>query len=150
LAGVSPVLTRPRPQDARTRLGRDIALLVAGGLAALAVIIGVSAAVEGPVYVDRISIRNATPYAIDVEVANGDRDGWTNLGSVSPDERHDFGAVVDKGDRWVVRVSSAGIDGGQLEVGREQLARRGWEITVGDETSGRLAENGATSAPPRG
>jgi hypothetical protein len=149
LARVSPVLTRPRPQDARTRFGRDIALLVAGALVALAVIIGVSAAVEGPAYVDRISIRNATPYAIDVEVTNGDRDGWTNLGPVSPDERDDFRAVVDKGDRWVVRVSSAGIDGGQIEVGREQLARRNWEITIGDEISGRLAENGATSAPQR-
>jgi hypothetical protein len=149
LARVSPVLTRPRPQDARTRFGRDIALLLAGAVVALAVIIGVSAAVEGPTYVDRISIRNATPYAIDVEVSNGDRDGWTNLGPVSPNERHAFRTVVDKGDRWVVRVSSAKIDGGQVEVGRDQIARRGWEITIGDEISGRLAENGATSAPPR-
>ena len=68
---------------------------------------------------------------------------------MSPDERDDFRAVVDKGDRWVVRVSSAGIDGGQVEVGREQLARRNWEFTIGDEISGRLAENGAPSAPPR-
>jgi hypothetical protein len=149
LARVSPVLTRPRPQDARTRFGRDIALLLAGAVVALAVIIGVSAAVEGPTYVDRINIRNATPYAIDVEVSNGDRDGWTNLGPVSPNERHAFRTVVDKGDRWVVRVSSAGIDGGQVGVGRDQIARRGWEITIGDEISGRLAENGATSAPLR-
>ena len=146
---MSPVLTRPHPQDARTRFGRDIALLLTGAVVALAVIIGVSAAVEGPTYVDRISIRNATPYAIDVEVSNGDRDGWTNLGPVSPNERHAFRTVVDKGDRWVVRVSSAEIDGGQVEVGRDEIARRGWEITIGDEISGRLAENGATSAPPR-
>jgi len=146
---MSPVLTRPRPQDARTRFGRDVVLLLAGALVGIAVIIGVSAAVEGPTYIDRISIRNATTYAVDVEVTNGSRDGWTNLGPVSPNERHNFRMVVDKGDRWVVRVSSSGIDGGQVEVDRDRLARRGWEVTIGDEISERLAANGAPSAPPR-
>jgi hypothetical protein len=146
---VSPVLTRPRPQDARTRFGRDIALLLAGALVVLAVILSVSAAVESPAYVDRLTIRNATPYAVDVEVANGDRDGWVDLGPVAPNGSHDFRTVVDKGDRWVVRVSSAGIDGGHFEVGRAALARRGWVATIGDEVSGRLAANGATSPPSR-
>jgi hypothetical protein len=146
---VSPVLTRPRPQAARTRIGREITLVVAGALVALAVILGVSAAVEGPSYVDRLTIRNATSYAVEVDVTGGSRDGWLNLGPVSTGERAAFRTVVDKGDRWVVRVASAGIDGGQLEVDRADLARRGWEITIGDEVSARLAANGATPPPPR-
>jgi hypothetical protein len=145
---VSPVLTRPRPQAAPARLGREIALLAAGGLVALAVILGVSAAVEGPSYVDRVTIRNATPYAVEIGIANGDRDGWVDLGPVSPGARHDFSTVVDNGDRWVVRVSSAGIGGGQFELSRAELERRGWVVTIPDAVSARLAANGATVPAP--
>lgn len=146
---VSPVLTRPRPYAARTRIGREAVLLVAAALVAVVVIIGVLAAVEGPSYVDRITVSNETPYAVEVHVSGGDRDGWIDLGPVSPGGRHRFRTVVDKGDPWVVRIDSAGIDGGQLEVGREQLARRGWVVTLGEEVSTRLADNGATPPAPR-
>jgi hypothetical protein len=143
---VSPVLTRPHPQAAPTRLGRDLAVLVVGGLVALAIIIGVMAAVEGPTFVDRVSIENATLYTLDVEVTGADRDGWLALGLVSPGDRRAVSDVVDEGDRWVVRVSSAGIDGGEVAVSRDELERSGWVITIPDEATNRLAENGAT--PP--
>lgn len=146
---MSPVLTRPRPQAAPARLGREIALLAAAGLVALAVILGASAAVEGPSYIDRLTIHNATPYAVEIDVASGLGGARLDLGPVSPGERHDFSTVVDHGDRWVVRVSSAGIDGGQLEVSRSELERRGWVVTLSDAVSARLAANGATVATPR-
>lgn len=146
---MSPVLTRPRPHATPTQLRRDIAVLVAGVLVGLAVVFGVSAAVEGPSYVDRVTVRNDTPYAVDVQVAGADRDGWVDLGPVSPGARQDFRTVVDQGDRWVVRVSSAGTDGGQLERGRALLARDGWTVTIGDEVTARLVANGATPPAPR-
>jgi hypothetical protein len=146
---VSPVLTRPHPQAAPARLGRDFAVLVVGGLVALAVIIGVLAAVEGPTFVDRVSIRNATPYTLDVEVTGADHDGWLPLGPVSPGGDRSLRDVVDKGDRWVVRVSSAGIDGGEVVVSRGELERSGWVITIPDEATTRLAANGATPPTPR-
>jgi hypothetical protein len=146
---VSPVLTRPRPQAARARLRREIAAVAGAAVVAVAVILGVSAAVEGPSYVDRLTVRNTTPYPIQVEVSGSDRDGWLDLGPVSPGERHDFGTVVDQGGRWVVRVSSAGRSGGQLEHGRDGLARRGWVVTIDDEVGNRLAANGLTP-PARG
>jgi hypothetical protein len=146
---VSPVLTRPHSQAAPARLGRDFAMLVVGGLLALALIIGLMAAVEGPTFVDRVSIRNSTPYTLDVEVTGADRDGWLALGPVSPGGRRNLRDVVDKGDRWVVRVSSAGVDGGEVVVSREDLERSGWVITIPDETTNRLAENGATPPTPR-
>jgi hypothetical protein len=146
---VSPVLTRPHPQAAPVRLGRDFAMLVVGGLVAVAVIIGVLAAVEGPAFVDRVSIRNATPYTLDVEVTDADRDGWLPLGPVSPGDRRSLSDVVDKGDRWVVRVSSAGIDGGQVAVSRDELERNGWVITIPDDVSARLAANGLNPPSPR-
>jgi hypothetical protein len=145
---VSPVLTRPRPQAAPVRLGREIAVLVAGALVALAVILGVSAAVEGPSYVDRLTIRNDTPYALEIEVTGSDRDGWLDLGPVPPGARHDFGTVVDHGDQWVVRVSSGGTDGGQRVLSRSTLEGRGWVVTIGNDTSARLAARGATAPAP--
>jgi hypothetical protein len=145
---VSPVLTRP-PQAAPARLGRDFAKLVVGGLVALAVIIGVMAAVEGPVFVDRVSIRNPTPYTLDVQVTGADRDGWLPLGPVSPGGRLNLRDVVDKGDRWVVHVSSAGIDGGEVAVSRGELERGGWVITIPNAATSRLAANGATPSAPR-
>jgi len=146
---MSPVLTRPRPRAAPPRLGREIALLAVGGLVALAVILGVSAAVEGPSYVDRLTIHNPTPYPVEIQVADDGRDACLDLGPVSPGERHTFSTVVDHGDQWVVRISSAGIDGGQLEVNRDGLERRGWVVTIPDEVTGRLAANGATPARSR-
>jgi hypothetical protein len=140
---MTPVLTRPRPQAAPARLGREIALLAAGGLVALAVILGMSAAVEGPAYVDRVTVHNPTPYALEIQVADDGRDAWLDLGPVSSGERHTFSTVVDHGDRWVVRISSAGIDGGQFELGRAGLERRGWVVTIPDDVSARLAANGA-------
>lgn len=146
---MSPVLTRPRPQAARIRLGREAVVVAVVAIVALAVTLGVSAAVEGPSYVDRLTIRNATPYPVQVEVSGGDGGGWLDLGPVSSEERHDFRSVVDQGDRWVVRASSAGTNGGQLEFDRDKLERRGWTLTIGDEVSSRLAANGLTAPGPR-
>ena len=136
------MLTRPRPPAARVRLGREIAVVAVAALVAVAVVLGVSAAVEGPSYVDQLTIRNTASYPVEVEVSNADRDGWLDLGPVSPGERHTFRTVVDKGDRWVVRVSSAGISGGQFALDRDSLERRGWETTIPDEVGTRLAANG--------
>jgi hypothetical protein len=124
-------------------------MLAVGALLALSVIIGVMAAVEGPTFVDRLSIRNATPYTLEVEVTGADRDGWLPLGPVSPSGRLNLRDVVDKGDRWVVHVSSAGIDGGDVVVTRDALERSGWVITIPDGATSRLAANGATPPAPR-
>jgi len=143
------VLTRP-PQAAPSRLGRDVAKLVVGGVVALALIIGLMAAVEGPAFVERVSVRNPTPYVLDVQVTGADRDGWLALGPVSPGGgRLGLRDVVDKGDRWIVHVSSAGIDGGEVVVSRGALERSGWVITIPDEATNRLAANGATPPAPR-
>ncbi len=128
---MSPVLTRPRPQIAPARLGRDFAMFVVGGLVALALIDAVLAAVEGPTFVD----------------TGAQRDGWLPLGPVSPGGRLDLTDVVDTGDRWVVRVSSAGVDGGEVVMSRQALERSGWVITIPDDVSARLAANGVSPPP---
>jgi hypothetical protein len=124
-------------------------MLAVGALLALSVIIGVMAAVEGPTFVDRLSIRNATPYTLEVDVTGADRDGRLPLGPVSSGGLLNLRDVVDKGDRWIVHVSSAGIDGGEVVVTRDGLERSGWVITIPDEVTNRLAQNGATPPAPR-
>jgi ribosomal protein S1 len=130
-------------------LGRDVAALVVGGLLAVAAILAVSSALQGPAFVDQVTIRNSTPSVVDVEVTTGDRDGWLPLGPVSPGEQHDFNAVVDQGDRWVVHVSSARADGGEFVLSRTELERHGWVVTIPDEVSARLIASAATRLTPR-
>ena len=141
---MSPVLTPARPQEAPTRLGRDIAMLVVGVLLAVAVILGVLSAVQGPGYVDHVTIDNPTPYPVDVYVTGSDGGSRLALGPVSPGERHAFSTVVDQGDRWVVHVTSAGTDGGAIVLERSRLEQRRWVVTISDETASKLAANGAT------
>jgi hypothetical protein len=124
-------------------------VVLVGGLVAVALIIGVLAAVEGPAFVSRVSIDNATPYTLEVEVTGSDRDGWLALGPVSPGGRRRLSDVVDTGDRWVTRVSSAGVAGGEFVVTRDELERNGWVIAVPDAVTNRLAQNGVTPPAPR-
>jgi len=50
-----------------------------------------------PASIDRFRVVNETPYLVDIEITSNARDGWLDLGPISPGERHDFGSVVDQG-----------------------------------------------------
>jgi len=128
-------------------VGRDIAMMAAGVVLAVVIILGVLAAVQGPGYVDHVTIDNPTPYPVDVYVTGGDGGSRLALGPVSPGERHAFSSVVDQGDRWVVHVTSAGTDGGTVVLERSRLEQRRWVVTIPDETASKLAANGATAKP---
>ena len=142
---MGPVLTPAPPQEAPTRLGRNIAAAVVGGLVALALILGVSRAVQGPGVVDRLTINNPTPYPVEVSVARDSGAAGLDLGPVSPDARHAFESVLDQGDRWVVHVTSASADGGEFVVRRSDLARDNWVITIPDAVGSKLADAGVTA-----
>jgi hypothetical protein len=141
---MSPVLTPAPPQAAPTRLGRNIVVVALGALLGLAVILGVSRALEGPGRVDRVTIDNPTPYAVEIAVAESDGGGRLTLGPVSPSGRHMFEAVVDQGDRWVVHVTSARSDGGDVVVSRATLERDGWVIRIPEQVGTKLGNDGAT------
>jgi hypothetical protein len=141
---MSPVLTPAPPQEAPTRLGRNIVAVMVGGVVALAVTFGVSRAVEGPGVVDRVTIDNSTPYPVEISVAGAEGGARLALGPVSPDDRHAFASVVDQGDRWVVSVTSARSDGGEFVVRRADLEGRDWVVTIPDEVGQKLATNGST------
>jgi hypothetical protein len=141
---MSPVLSPAPPQTAPTRLGRNIAAVVVGGIVALALIFGGAQALEGPSVINRVVIDNPTAYPVEIAVAGGDGDSLLTLGPVSSGERHAFASVIDQGDRWVVHATSARTDGGAFVVRRAELERTNWVITIPDSVGSTLAANGAT------
>jgi hypothetical protein len=141
---VSPVLSPAPPQAAPTRLGRNVVAVVVGGVLALAVVLGVSQALQGPDLVDRVTIDNPTQYPLEIEVAGGRDAGRLTLGPVSAGERHAFTSVVDQGDQWVVRLRSARTDGGEVVLRRSDLERSDWVITIPEGVGSKLAASGAT------
>lgn len=140
---MSPVLSPAPPQAAPTRLGRNVAAVVVGGIVALALIFGGAQALEGPDVMSRVVIENPTQYPVEISVAGG-RGSLLTLGPVSSGERHTFASVVDQGDRWVVHATSARTDGGAFVVSRADLERTNWVIAIPDSVASTLAANGAT------
>ncbi len=147
---MSPVLTPAPPQAAPTRLGRNIAAVVVGGIVALVLIFAGSQALEGPGVIERVTVDNPTPYQVEVAVAGSEGGSRLGLGPVAAGERHAFASVVDQGDRWIVHVTSARSDGGQFVLRRADLQRGKWVITIPEEVASRLAANGASAGTQPG
>ena len=141
---MSPVLTPAPPQEAPTRLGRNVAAVVVGGLVALVLIFAGTQALDGPGVIEQVTIDNPTPYQVEVAVAGSEGGSRLTLGPVAAGERHAFASVVDQGDRWVVHVTSARSDGGEFVLSRADLERSKWVISIPNEVASRLAANGAS------
>ena len=147
---MSPVLTPAPPQEAPTRLGRNVAAVVVGGLVALVLIFAGTQALEGPGVIEQVTVDNPTPFQVEVAVAGTEGGARLTLGPVAAGERHAFASVVDQGDRWVVHVTSARSDGGEFVLRRADLERSKWVITIPSEVASRLAANGASPGSPPG
>jgi len=125
---MNQILIEPSPPRAR-RVGdaARVALVAILVVALLAIAIRIT---EGPDFVDRVSVVNHTGYDLDVDVSNASRDGWLPL-SVSTAGTTDVTRdVIDMHDTWVFRFSHEGVDAGEVEVSRDQLARTGWTVEV--------------------
>src|SRR5256885_12182757 len=111
---MSPVLTPAPPQTAPTRLGRNVAAVVVGGLVALVLIFAGTQALEGPSVIERVTVDNPTPYQVEVAVAGSDGGSRLALGPVAAGERHASASGVAQGDQLVVHVTTARSDGGEV------------------------------------
>jgi hypothetical protein len=140
---MSPVLTRPRPRSRPALLSREVLVVVLAGAIAVAAFLGIQAALRGPELVDRVRVVNETPYLVDVEVTGRARDGWLELGPVSPAETHTFGNVVDQGDEWMFHITTGPHDGGEFSVTKAELERARWEIAIPGDVRARLEAEGA-------
>jgi hypothetical protein len=140
---MSPVLTRPRPRSSPALAPRQVLLIGVAVAIGVAVIATIYSALRSPASVDRLGVVNKTPYLVDVEVTGGSRDGWLKLGPVSPGESHDFGSVVDQGDRWIFHVTAGPHDGGEFSMTRSGLERARRGITIPGVVQARLEAGGA-------
>jgi len=140
---MSPVLTRPRPRSSPELAPRQVLLIGLAVVIGVAVIVATYAAVRGPASIERVHVVNETPYLVDVKVRAGTRDGWLELGPISPRERHDFASVIDQGDRWMFHVTAGPRDGGEFSMSRPELERARWAVTIPRVVASRLEAGGA-------
>ena len=140
---MNPVLTRPPSSSARLARIVVAVLVSAIGLGAL---IAVTRLVQRDVSYVRITIENPLPYLINVEVTGVRRDGWFDLGAVGREQTKVVQEVVDQGDKWVFRFSYGGVEGGELLMGRHDLANAGWKITVPAAVADRLRDAGLSES----
>lgn len=126
---------QPHPAKRLGIVGRGILILL---LAACSV---------RPRTVDRVTIVNRTAYRLDVQVTDGDRDGWLPVAIVEGGSDADSLGLIDQGDVWIFRFLHSGDPVGELTLGRAELERSGWRVEVPGEIGDRLQALGR--APSR-
>ena len=141
---MNAVLTPPRPRSAQLA---SIAVVLIG----LAVTVGVAFAVVRlgvgePTTFRRLTVQNPTPYMVNVDLTGANRNGWLDVGSFRREGRRSVEELADQGRQWVFRFSYGGVDGGELAVSRDQLARDGWRVTVPTEVAERLRQAGLSES----
>ena len=134
---------RRRRPSLRDVLDSNLAALVISG----AVAVLVSPLLNGPAFVDEVSVVNPSEYDIGVQVAGGERDGWMNLGTAAKRSTKATAEVIDQEGIWVFRFAAQGRQGGEFRVTRGDLQKAGWSIEVPAEVIGHLRQLGAGPSP---
>jgi hypothetical protein len=142
-----PIAVQRTPAGAAGRQRRRLPIgpiAVAVAVAVALVLVGTVTA--GPHHVARLTVRNATPYHVDVEVTDGGHHGWTLLGTA---ERGATGMeqVVDQGDTWVFRFTAQTRVSAPLTITRAELDRRGWRLDVPTRFGDALVADGVVRQP---
>lgn len=102
----------------------------------------------GPRKIALITVRNDTPYDLQIDL-NGQAKGGstTPLGIVPAKQTTQFPAVIDVGPTWHISVTSQGHNADQLVIPRRQLAAQGWHLEFGASVTGRLHQEGLEPSP---
>jgi hypothetical protein len=139
-------LTRSRSDPSLLRTTFVLLTVLIIALASLVAFLAFSATLAGPGHVERVTVENLGPYAVNVTVS-GSADGpAVGLGVVSGEATREFVDVLDQGEEWVFRFSYAGEDGGVVAVTRDELEAAGWEVAVPTSVSDRLRRAGLEPA----
>ncbi|MET0628072.1 MAG: hypothetical protein ABW033_06405 [Acidimicrobiia bacterium] len=136
---MSQVQTEPAPSTVH-RSSATLRVVMVGVLVAAVLALALRI-VEGPEFVDRLTIANQSSSPLDVDVAGSRDGGWTPEGVALQRGETNFADVIDQGDVWWFRFSSANRSA-IVRVPREQLARDGWHVTVPSSITDTLASEG--------
>ncbi len=142
--------TQATPRAPVRRTGDRGFVLRVGAIAVvcIALIVGLTALMRGPAFVDRLTVANPTRLPIEVSVAAPGSSGRLNIGSVAPESRATFDDVVDMGDEWEIRFVANGGAEARATVTRADLADTDWTFTIPDQVRADLTRRGAI--PERG
>jgi hypothetical protein len=116
-------------------------------LLVVAIVVAVPRLFASPAVVSRVSFVNNTNYAMDVQVTDAARNGWTDLATAERRRTTVVRDVVDQGKTWIFHVESQGFDGGELQFTKDELKRADWKIVIPDSVGTKLAAEGAPPAP---
>lgn len=130
-------------RDARRRNHIGFAFAVCFWVAAMAVAVP---AMRLPAHVDRLTVDNPHPWAINLDVTDADGSRWLGVGTVEREQEQTFPSVLDQGDEWTIRFSYSGVHVDVSMTGF-QLEQRGWHVTVPDELAGQLRAAGVPVTP---
>lgn len=140
--GVRPTVPGRPPAYRRWNL-RDLTIVVL----AVAMIAVAMTMVRLPPTVDRLTVVNPTPYALDVDVKDGPDSAWTPVGVAEERSTQVAEQVLDQGDQWVFRFQGQGAQSDELRFTRRQLEEANWRIEIPQAVTQRLADAGAPPNP---
>jgi hypothetical protein len=132
---MSTVQTAPPRPSARTRPVAEVAMLAL--VAALFVLL--FWLVRPPPRVDHVDIVNRSTSELEVSVAPAGGGGELGLAEALPRTTTRVEDVIDQGDDWVFRISTARCPPIDVPVSRAQLAADGWRFAVPDRVTEALA-----------
>lgn len=130
--------------SSHSRLAAWLILTVVTTLGAM---IPLSRLLEGPSFVDVLTVQNPTQYDITFAVTGSDREAWLEVGTAQRERTSTFNAIIDQGDVWIFRFLAQGEEGGELVLTRHELERNQWEIRIPHSVSEELQAKGAPFPP---
>jgi hypothetical protein len=114
------------------------------GVSTIILVLGACSSVS---FVDELSIINDTDYSANVEVTDGDRDGWLRLNSLEPNSTIVIEDVIDQGEVWIFRFDYLGRYRVEMEVPSSELAQNDWSIEVPQSFEQDLRDMGLPPPP---
>jgi hypothetical protein len=127
--------TPQRTRRAVRLVDRDVVVVVVAAAVAMAATLAVT---RPPDTVDRLTIRNDTPWHLTLSLGSGSNDPTSPLPVVLAGSTTDVADVLDQGEQWVVHVQAGGVDAGTIEVPRSRLARD-WTVVIPERVRTVLA-----------
>jgi hypothetical protein len=120
--------------------------VVLAALVAVASFGSLAVAMEGPAFVDEVTVVNESPFDLHVDV-RGEDGPVLGLGIVPRGRSTRFTSVLDQGGTWSFSLRAGGKDGGTVEVPRSSLERDGWTLTLPATVASRLERAGLPPSP---
>jgi hypothetical protein len=105
-------------------------------------VLGSAASCADDDFVDRLTVINGTPFDIDVQLSDADKNGWRPLGQATHESSTVTQAVRDAGPTWVFRFHREGRTVGELSIDREELRRARWRVEVPSSVAIRMRNLG--------